>query len=190
MRASFNHPLRVRWATPCLDSLGAAAITTDADAWSLDGHARKVRGVLSHMAQIPQSPQTTNATRPGWAGWAYFAGIMMLMLGCFVAIQGLAALFRSAYYLVPERQLLIEVSYTAWGWPLLILGAILVVAGLGVMVDQTWARVAGIVVALLSALVNLAFAPAYPIWSALVIALCVVVIYALTVHGREAGLEP
>jgi hypothetical protein len=142
------------------------------------------------MAQTPQSTHTRHADRTDWAGWTYFAGIMMLLLGCFIAIQGLAALFRSAYYLVPTRELLIEVSYTAWGWPLLILGAILVIAGLGVMMGQTWARVAGLVVALLSALANLAFASAYPIWSALVIALCVVVIYALTVHGGEAGIEP
>jgi hypothetical protein len=47
------------------------------------------------------------------------------------------------------------------------------------------ARVAGVVLAALSAVVNLAFLAAYPIWSVLVIALDVVVIYAIVVHGRE-----
>jgi hypothetical protein len=50
-----------------------------------------------------------------------------------------------------------------------------------------WARVLGIVIAVVSALVNIAFLSAYPLWSTIIIALDVLVIYALAVHGREAG---
>jgi hypothetical protein len=48
-----------------------------------------------------------------------------------------------------------------------------------------WARVAGIAVAMVSALVNLAFLSAYPVWSLTVIALDVLVVYAIAVHGEE-----
>jgi hypothetical protein len=143
------------------------------------------------MVQVPRSNPATGgrtARAPvstGWAGWIYFAGVMMIILGSFHAIEGLVALFNSAYYLVATDGLVVNMSYATWGWTLLILGAIVAVAGFGVMMGQTWARVVGVVVAAFSALVNLAFITAYPIWSVLVIALDVVVIYALTVHGRE-----
>jgi hypothetical protein len=152
---------------------------------------RTEEGVLAAMAQVPQSNpaaggRTAGSPVPtGWAGWIYFAGFMMLLLGGFQVVEGLVALFHNSYYLVTANRLLIHVNYGVWGWTLLIVGVIVAAAGFGVMVGQTWARVVGVIVAALSALVNLAFISAYPLWSVLVIALDVVVIYALTVHGRE-----
>ena len=122
----------------------------------------------------------------GWVGWVLFAGVMMVMLGTFEAIVGLVALFKDDYYLVASSRLVVSVSYTGWGWLHLILGIVAFCAGLGVIVGQTWARVIGIILATISAVVNLAFIAAYPVWSVLVIAIDVVVIYALAVHGREA----
>jgi len=55
-----------------------------------------------------------------------------------------------------------------------------------VLVGQNWARVVGVVFAVLNALVNLAFIAAYPVWITLTIVLDIIVIYALIVHGREA----
>jgi hypothetical protein len=79
----------------------------------------------------------------------------------------------------------LHLGYTAWGWLHLVGGAVVVVAGVGVFAGQTWARVVGTVVAVVSALLNLAFLAAYPIWSTLMIGLAVVVVMALTVHGSE-----
>jgi hypothetical protein len=126
-----------------------------------------------------------------WVGWIMFAGIMMIMLGTFEAIAGLVALFNDKYYLVGRNGLAVSVDYTTWGWVHLLLGIVVAAAGLGVMVGQMWARVVGIVVALLSAIVNIAFLSAYPIGSTIIIAVDVLVIYALTVHGKEtkAGAE-
>lgn len=121
----------------------------------------------------------------GWVGWVAFAAVMMIMIGAFHAIAGLVALFNSSYYLVTESNLVVNVSYTTWGWVHLIGGVVVAAAGFAVMVGQTWARVVGVVVAALSALINLAFLAAYPVWSTIIIALDVLVIYALIVHGRE-----
>lgn len=55
------------------------------------------------------------------------------------------------------------------------------------LLGQLWARMTAVVLAVVSALVNLTFLAAYPIWSTLVITLDVIVIYAVIVHGREAG---
>jgi hypothetical protein len=121
----------------------------------------------------------------GWVGWVAFAGIMLIMLGFFQAIEGLVALFNDGFYLVRPNGLVVNVDYTAWGWTHLILGAVAVAVGFGLMVGNMLARVAGIAIALISAILNLAFISAYPVWSTILIALDVIVIYAIVVHGRE-----
>jgi hypothetical protein len=120
-----------------------------------------------------------------WRGWITFAGVMMVLLGAFQVIEGLVALLARGFYAVGPEGLVVSVDYNTWGWIHLIIGLVAVAAGLGVMTGQTWARVVGIVFAGLSALVNLAFMAAYPFWSVVVIFVDIVVIYALSVHGRQ-----
>jgi hypothetical protein len=121
----------------------------------------------------------------GWVGWIVFAGIMMVMLGTFHAIDGLVALFKDDYYLVADNGLAIQVDYTVWGWVHLIAGIIVVAAGVALFAGKTWARVVAIIVALISAILNITFLAAYPIWSTIMIAVDILVIWALTVHGGE-----
>jgi hypothetical protein len=71
----------------------------------------------------------------------------------------------------------------------LLLGILVAGAGLGVMAGQTWARLIGILLALVSAVVNIAFVAANPVWSTILIAVDILVIYALTVHGKETKAE-
>lgn len=125
-------------------------------------------------------PRTT-----GWVGWIVFAGIMMIVLGAFQAIEGLVALFNDEFYVVGTSGLVVDVDYTTWGWVHLIVGVVLVLCGLGVLAGNTVARIVGIGLAMISALINLAFLAAYPVWGVVVIAFDVIVIYALAVHGRE-----
>jgi len=121
----------------------------------------------------------------GWVGWIMFAAVMMMMLGSFHAIAGLVALFQDSYYLVGKNNLVVHVDYTAWGWVHLVGGILIVLAGVGLLAGQMWARIVGVALAALSALVNMAFFAAYPWWSAIMIALDVLVIWALTAHGAE-----
>jgi hypothetical protein len=121
----------------------------------------------------------------GWTGWVVFASAMMFLLGCFQAVQGLVAIFDDGFYHVTEGGLVVNVDYTAWGWTHLLLGALIIISGAGVLTGNLAARTVGVVLAGLSALVNLAFVEAYPVWSIMIITLDVLVIYALVVHGRE-----
>ena len=114
-----------------------------------------------------------------------FAGILMFIAGSFNAIAGIVALFNDKYYLVPSQDLLVKVDYTVWGWVLLIYGIVQGLAGIGVLLGQTWARAVGVILAVFNIILNLGFLAAYPIWTTIIIALDVVVIYALIVHGRE-----
>lgn len=131
----------------------------------------------------PPGVQPTQVT--AWVGWIAFAGIMMVLVGSFHAIQGLVALFRDEVFLVSSSGLVLDVDYTAWGVAHLIGGAVLVAAGIWVFRGKVWARVVGVVMAVVSAVVNIGFLAAYPIWSAIMIAVDVLVIWALTVHGGE-----
>jgi hypothetical protein len=121
----------------------------------------------------------------GWAGWILFASVMMILVGAFHAIQGFVALFKDDYYAVESSRLVIHVSYTTWGVVHLLAGVLLVAAGVSLFGGKMWARVVGIVVACLSALTNVVFLAAYPLWSIMVIALDVAIIMALTAHGTE-----
>ena len=86
----------------------------------------------------------------------------------------------------PADSLLAVQTYTAWGWVHLLGGLLAIFAGLRILLSgDRWARAAGLFVAWLSAIVNLAFLNITPLWSAMLIALDIVVIYALTVHGAE-----
>jgi hypothetical protein len=120
-----------------------------------------------------------------WVGLIVFGGVMMLMMGGFQIIMGIVALVRDEYYLVTRSGLLFTFDFTVWGWIHLVIGVAAVAAGFGVLMGAMWARVIGIVIAVVSALANIAFLSAYPIWSLIVIAADVLVIYALTVHGAE-----
>jgi hypothetical protein len=121
----------------------------------------------------------------GWTGWVVFAGVVMVMMGTFHAIQGLVALFQDSYYVVRESGLVVQLDYTAWGWIHLGLGILVVLAGIALLAGQMWARVIAVVLAFASAIVNVTFMSAYPLWSLAMIALDVVVIWAVTVHGNE-----
>ena len=120
-----------------------------------------------------------------WAvGFTIFAAVMMIMGGIWQALAGLVAIFENEFY-VPTRNYLYEFDATAWGWTHLVIGLIVAFAGWGLLSGQTWARVVGITVAALSATVNFLFIPYYPFWSMLIIAVDILVIWALTAHGRQ-----
>jgi hypothetical protein len=121
----------------------------------------------------------------GWTGWVVFASVMMVLLGMFQAIQGFVAIFDDGYYRVTESGLVVNVDYTVWGWTHLLLGALILVSGIGVLAGNLAARTVGVVLAGLSAVANLVFIEAYPVWSVIIITVDVLVIYALIVHGRE-----
>jgi hypothetical protein len=122
----------------------------------------------------------------GWVGWVVFASVMMMLLGASHALAGLVALMKDDYYLVRSDGLVLEVSYTTWGWVHLILGIVVVIAGVALLRGATWARALTVVVAGLSVIANLAFLQANPLWSAIMVALSILVIYAVTAHGGEA----
>jgi hypothetical protein len=119
------------------------------------------------------------------SGWLAFAGSLILLVGIFNFIDGLVALFRPDYYLINAGTLLVF-NFGAWGWIWLALGVLQAATGIGCLYGQMWARITGVALAALGAIGHLAFLAAFPLWSLMVIALSVLVIYGLMVPPRGA----
>ena len=130
--------------------------------------------------------QTGGLTK--WVGWVLFTGVVMMVSGLISLIQGLVALVDDDFYLVKAESLAIDLDYTAWGWLLVAFGALLIGAGYAVMFGHLWARFVALVIVFVHAMINLTFLAAYPIWSIIAIALDLIAIYAIAVHGDEGKL--
>jgi hypothetical protein len=128
----------------------------------------------------------TRGDAPRVSVWAFggvtFASWMLILVGTFQAIEGLAAIFDDDFYVV-ARNYAFDLDVTAWGWIHLLLGIGLIVTGYFLFVRRPWAGAVTLVLAALSAVSNFFFIPFYPFWSILNIALAIWVIWALTRPG-------
>ncbi|MGH8876378.1 MAG: DUF7144 family membrane protein [Stackebrandtia sp.] len=109
---------------------------------------------------------------------AILAAVLMIVLGCWQVVAGLAALAGDPLFTVPASYFA-GFNLSAWGWVHLAEGALVLVAGLFVFTGRLWARVVGIVVTVSATLLNFAFIPYYPFWAIASMALGVAVIWAL-----------
>jgi hypothetical protein len=136
-------------------------------------------------AAPPGGDRRPDTYQPGPAGWvvgmSVFVALVMMMVGFFHAVEGLAALFDNEIYTVGVRYVF-SFDVTVWGWIHLVAGVLLVAAGLAMRTRQLWARSVGIAFASLSMIASFLFIPYYPVWSLLIIALDFFTIWALCVY--------
>ena len=136
--------------------------------------------------RTPPEPVTGRDVQDSpWAnGLTIFAAAMMMIIGFWQALAGIAAVAQDKVYAAtPEYIYAFDV--TGWGWIHLLLGILIVCAGVAVFMGSTWARMVAIVLASLSMIANFAFIPHYPVWSLTIIALDAAVIWALATYHRE-----
>ncbi|MEV0893724.1 hypothetical protein [Promicromonospora sp. MEB111] len=110
---------------------------------------------------------------------AAFAGTMLLIVGAFQVLQGIAALASNTVY-VSGVEYVYKLDMTSWGWIHIVIGAIAVATGIGVLAAQKWAYFVGIILAVVASFTNFAFIPYYPIWSLVILAFNIAVIWALS----------
>jgi hypothetical protein len=121
----------------------------------------------------------------GWAiGWTYFAAFMMMMIGVWHAIAGLAAIFNDEFFVI-TGEYTFKLDVSTWGWIHLIIGIVILLAGFGLFSGAIWARTIGVIMAIVSSVAAFAWLPYQPFWSALLIFAAISVIWALTTHGRD-----
>ncbi|KOV60489.1 DUF7144 family membrane protein [Streptomyces sp. MMG1121] len=144
------------------------------------------------MTAQPHSGPSSGGYGPGpapknsWAtGGATFAGVLMLLNGILAIFQGISAIAADDVYARIDHYVY-KANLTGWGWILLVLGVIAAVAGWGILSGAAWARAVGIVLASLSLVAQFLFLPYAPLWSVIMMAIDVFVIWALAVHQPEA----
>lgn len=130
--------------------------------------------------------ERTRRTEPEASAWAFgglvFAAWVLIIIGAFQIIAGLTAIIDDDFYVVAQNYTF-DLDTSAWGWVHLLIGLLLVGTGFGLFTGQTWAAVAALVLASISAIVNFFFIPYYPFWAILIIALDVWVLWAVTRPG-------
>ncbi|MEU3573013.1 hypothetical protein AB0E96_32000 [Kitasatospora sp. NPDC036755] len=134
-----------------------------------------VSGVGSSQIRQPQR-------HPYASGWTIFAGVMLITGGLMAITEGISAIAKDDLVVV-TRNYVYSMDTAGWGWIHVILGAFIVVTGIAVFSGAVWARAVGVVVAALGVIANFLWLPYYPAWAVVLIAIDVLVIWALCV-GR------
>lgn len=120
-----------------------------------------------------------------WTGWIVFGAGMLILGGAVHIIQGLTTLLDDKQATVTSNGLAVHIPFTTLGWLHLVLGLVAMLVGVGAMLGNRVALVAAVIVAGISAIANLTFIAAYPVWSLILVAFDVIVIYAIVAHGRD-----
>jgi hypothetical protein len=119
-------------------------------------------------------------------GWVQFAALLVLLIGAFNIVNGIVGLADDKYFVVTPDGLLVG-DYQVWGGVWLALGILEMLVAAGIFAGKQWARIVGIILLLLSAVGQIMFLAAFPVWGFLTIGLIVAAIHALTVHGEAFG---
>jgi amino acid transporter len=121
-------------------------------------------------------------------GWSVFAAAILMMMGMFQGLAGLAAVLNDDRFVVTDDYVF-ELDVTQWGWVHIIIGILLFLSGLGIFSGNVLARTVGVFVAVASGVSAFIYLPIQPVWSSILIAIAVVVIWALTAHGRDIAAD-
>ena len=120
-------------------------------------------------------------------GLVLFASVLLVIVGCFNLIYGIAAIANSHVFTANAH--FVFANLKTWGWITLIIGILQLLAAAGVLAGNQAARWAAVVMLALNAIDQMLFIPAYPFWSLMIIAMDVVALYGLCAYGSRANLE-
>ena len=127
---------------------------------------------------------STQTVSPGAHGLAVFAGVVMIIGGAFQALEGLSGIVHDKY-LVVAPSTIYAFDVTVWGVIHLLVGLALLAIGIALLRGQTWARIAGIIVAAVAAILNFVWLPYAPLWAIIIIVVDILIIWALASYLRQ-----
>jgi hypothetical protein len=142
-----------------------------------------VSGRVGDLGQ-PGDTLATSARTTGWVGWGIFASVMMIIGGTLDIFNGFIAVVNDDWVVWSNRSA-VYLDISTWGWVHIVVGALVVIAGFGVLTGNLLARLVGVLMAAVSLVGNFLFMPAYPLWAITLIVIDALVIWALTAHGAE-----
>jgi hypothetical protein len=130
--------------------------------------------------EAPVSARTTYDDDRG-AGWLTFAGTMLVIVGIMNSIYGIAAISDSKFFVHGTKY--VFGSLNTWGWFLLIVGVIQILAAFSIWGRTTWGVWVGVLAASVNAMLQLLDLPAYPFLSLTLFAVDILIIYGLVAYG-------
>jgi hypothetical protein len=116
-------------------------------------------------------------------GWIGFAAIMLGLAGVWNTINGMLAIGSSRVFV--DDAVYVFSDLNTWGWIIMILGVLQLIASFAVVAGSELARWFGIAVAGINAIGTLYFLPAYPLWGMAIFAIDIIIIYGLAVYGGK-----
>ncbi|TQF66031.1 hypothetical protein FK531_19365 [Rhodococcus spelaei] len=126
-----------------------------------------------------------DSVKQGFAvGTSIAAAVLLLTVGILQIFQGISAVAKDNV-LVFGPEYTYQFNITTWGWIHIVVGILIALTGFGLLSGATWARITAIFLAALSIIANFLWLPYYPLWSILIIALDVVVIWAVTTWDTD-----
>jgi hypothetical protein len=148
-------------------------------------HLRKVPA-RAELVKLVAARQHVSAA---WTGWVGFAVVMLCLLGAINFFEGLIAIVRDDYYVVTGEQVALF-ELTTWGWIMLFWGVALFLAGVGLAAGSAWARWFAVVAVSINLVAQLGFVgnTEHRLWSLVVIAIEIAIIYALTARWSEVEI--
>ena len=138
------------------------------------------------MTSATMRPSNDTGDRVEGHGLLIFASILLMVLGLFNLLDGIAAVARSHVFIANAHYVVGDLR--TWGWVVLILGALQLLASVGVLTGNQFARWLGVAVVGLNAFAQFFFIPAYPFWSLTIIAVDMVALYGLCVYGNRSNV--
>src|SRR5580693_316361 len=138
------------------------------------------------MTSATIRPSSGTGRRVEGHGLLIFASVLLMVLGVFNLLDGIAAVARSHVFIANAHYVVGDLR--TWGWVVLILGALQVLGGIGILTGNQFARWFGVAVVALNAFGQFFFIPAYPFWSLTIIAVDMVALYALCVYGSRSNV--
>ncbi|MFE9812284.1 hypothetical protein [Streptomyces sp. NPDC005548] len=138
------------------------------------------------MAAMPNKRQEDGSPHSGGiTGVTVFAGTALMLSGPLSILLGTAGIAGDTLFSSPRYAYRFDL--TAWGWLHLVIGVALVIGGIGVLAGKRWGRGAGITVAAISLITQFMFIPYYPAWSITVMALDLLIVWALSRFPPETS---
>ena len=111
-------------------------------------------------------------------GIRVFAGILLVAHGLLQVLSGIAAVSDEDFFTIPPG-FVYDLNVTAWGWVHIVLGLLLALVGYGVLANSTLGRAVAIPLVVIAMVNNFLFLPAYPLWSIVLVALDIFILWAL-----------
>lgn len=143
------------------------------------------------MAATPNRTQSGHGGPDGETvdGASVFAGAALVLSGSLSILMGASGIAQDTLF-ASSSHYAYRFGLTAWGVIHLVVGVALVIAALGLLTNKSWGRGAGATLAGISLITQFMFVPYYPAWAIPLMAIDLMIVFALTRFrvGTSGGL--